>query len=124
MSKEAFSHCDNLDQSVKMLKNISKKGMRMKKLILAVVLGIGIATSLYASTDISSIRGSTEFVEIGNTQARMVDVLGNPESSFKHIIHDRKGWPHAAVSYIYSVNGQRYTIVVVDGKIYRIIWER
>lgn len=93
----------------------------MKYLLLVLALGVG--PSVYA-VEVSFLRGSTSYVELGSNYGRMIDVLGDPESSYNHIIHDRKGWPHKATSYRYNVNGQNYTIIVVDGRIYKIEWER
>lgn len=93
----------------------------MKKVILAMLLAV--CSSAYA-VSVDSVRGSTGFVERGNSYGRMIDVLGNPESSYSHIIHDHKGWPHKAVTYSYSLNNARYEITLVDGAIYSINWER
>lgn len=93
----------------------------MKKLILAIMLTV--CTSAFA-VSVDSVRGSTGFVERGNSYNKMLDVLGNPDSSYKHIIHDRNGWPHKATSYFYSLNNVRYEITVVDGAVYSINWER
>ena len=93
----------------------------MKKVILAMMLAV--CSSAYAvSTD--SVRGSTGFVERGHSYGKMIDVLGSPDSSYNHIIHDRNGWPHKATSYFYSLNNARYEITVVDGAVYSINWER
>lgn len=93
----------------------------MKKLILMMILAV--CSPVYA-TSADSVRGSYGFVELGNSYRKMIDVLGNPESSYKHVIHDRKGWPHAATAYIYSLNNVKYEITVVDGAVYSIDWER
>ncbi|MFX1824728.1 hypothetical protein [Acinetobacter sp. AS5] len=93
----------------------------MKKLLLAMAL---MASSFTFAVEVNSVRGSTSYVKPGSTLGQMFDVLGEPESSYHHVIHDRKGWPHKATSYRYTVNGQKYTITVVDGQIYKIEWER
>ena len=93
----------------------------MKKFILVMILAV--CSPVYA-TSADSVRGSTGFVELGNSYSKMIDVLGKPESSYKHVIHDRKGWPHAATTYIYSLNNVTYEITVVDGAVYSIDWER
>ncbi|MFH7347328.1 hypothetical protein L1A45_01615 [Acinetobacter variabilis] len=93
----------------------------MKKLLLAMAL---MASSFTFAVEVNSVRGSTSYVKPGSTLGQMYDVLGEPESSYHHVIHDRKGWPHKATSYRYTVNGQNYTITVVDGQIYKIEWER
>ncbi|NNH16181.1 hypothetical protein HLH14_09260 [Acinetobacter sp. ANC 4282] len=93
----------------------------MKKLLL--VMALMVSTSAFAvSTD--SVRGSTGFVERGNSYGKMIDVLGSPDSSYSHIIHDRNGWPHKAITYSYSLNNVKYEITVVDGAVYSINWER
>lgn len=84
---------------------------------------LAVCSSAYA-VSVDSVRGSTAFVERGNSYSKMIDVLGSPESSYRHVIHDRDGWPHKATSYIYQVNGQKYVITVVDGAVYSIDWER
>ncbi|MGD9699463.1 MULTISPECIES: hypothetical protein [Acinetobacter] len=93
----------------------------MKNIFLVIMLAV--CSSAYA-VDTNSVRGSTSFVERGSSYSQMLDVLGNPESSYNHVIHDRNGWPHKATSYIYHVDGEKYTITVVDGQIYKINWER
>ena len=93
----------------------------MKYLVLASALFFG-ASAFAVSVD--SVRGSTSYVQRGSSLSQMYDVLGNPESSYNHVVHDRKGWPHKATSYIYTVDGQKYVITVVDGRIFTIEWER
>ncbi|MBE9400949.1 hypothetical protein IQR32_06215 [Acinetobacter albensis] len=93
----------------------------MKKIILALALSIS-ASAFAVSVD--SVRGGYGFVERGHSYSKMIDVLGNPDSSYSHIIHDRNGWPHKAVTYSYSLNNARYEITVVDGAVYSINWER
>lgn len=93
----------------------------MKKLLLITILML--STTAFA-VEVNAVRGSTSYVKPGSSMGQMFDVLGEPESSYKHVIHDRKGWPHKATSYRYTVNGQNYTITVVDGQIYKIEWER
>lgn len=53
-----------------------------------------------------------------------MEALGNPDSSYHHVIQDRKGWSHKATTYTYRMNNARYQITVVDGKVYSIGWER
>lgn len=93
----------------------------MKKIFLVIILAV--CSSAYA-VSVDSVRGSYGFVERGNSYSKMLDVLGNPDSSYKHIIHDRDGWPHKATSYFYSLNNVKYEITVVDGAVYSINWER
>lgn len=93
----------------------------MKKLLL--VMALMVSTSAFA-VSADSVRGSTGFVERGNSFNKMIDVLGNPDSSYSHIIHDRNGWPHKAITYSYSLNNVKYEITVVDGAVYSINWER
>lgn len=93
----------------------------MKKIFLVIILAV--CSSAYA-VSVDSVRGSYGFVERGNSYYKMIDVLGKPESSYSHVIHDRKGWPHKATTYLYSINNSKYEITVVDGVIYSINWER
>ncbi|QKQ69932.1 hypothetical protein [Acinetobacter sp. 10FS3-1] len=93
----------------------------MKKLLLITILML--STTAFA-VEVNSVRGSTSYVKLGFSLGQMFDVLGDPESSYNHVIHDRNGWPHKATSYRYTVNGQKYTITVVDGRVYKIDWER
>ena len=87
----------------------------MKKIIL--VLALIISASAHA-VSVDTVRGSFGFVEQGHTYAKMIDVLGHPESSHSHVIHDHKGWPHKAITYNYVINNARYEITVVAGKVY------
>ena len=93
----------------------------MKKIILAMMLAV--CSSAYA-VSVDSVRGSFGFVSLNDSHSKMIDVLGNPDSSYSHIIHDRNGWPHKAVTYSYSLNNVKYEITVVDGAVYSINWER
>lgn len=93
----------------------------MKKLLLTIALMV---SSVAFAVEVGSVRGSTSYVKPGFSLGQMYDVFGEPESSYHHVIHDRKGWSHKATSYRYTVNGQNYTITVVDGQIYKIEWER
>ena len=94
----------------------------MKKLLVAAVLLA--SSSAFALEYTNAVRGSTMIVEVGHSQGRMMEALGRPNSSYNHIIHDRKGWPHKATTYTYRMNNARYQITVVDGKVYSIGWER
>lgn len=93
----------------------------MKKIILALALSIS-ASAFAVSVD--TVRGSYGFVEKGHSYNKMIDVLGRPESSYSHIIHDRNGWAHKAVTYSYMLNNARYELTIVDGAVYSINWER
>jgi len=93
----------------------------MKKFIY--VLSLLLSVQAFA-VSVDSVRGSYGFVELSDSYSKMIDVLGEPKSSFKHIIHDRKGWPHAAITYLYPLDNVKYEITIVDGKIYSINWER
>ena len=93
----------------------------MKIIILAITLAL--CSSVYA-VSVDSVRGSYGFVSLNDSHSKMIDVLGNPDSSYKHIIHDRNGWPHKAITYSYSLNNVKYEITVVDGAVYSINWER
>ena len=70
------------------------------------------------------MRGSFGFVSLNDSHGKMIDVLGDPKTSYKHVIHDRKGWPHAATTYLYHLDNVKYEITIVDGKVYSINWER
>ena len=93
----------------------------MKKIILASMLAM--CSSVYA-VSAESVRGSYGFVERGHSYSKMIDVLGNPESSYNHIVHDRNGWPHKATTYRYTLNNLKYEITIADGAVYSINWER
>ena len=93
----------------------------MKIIILAITLAL--CSSVYA-VSVDSVRGSYGFVELNDSHSKMIDVLGNPKSSYSHVIHDRKGWPHKATTYLYPLDNVKYEITIVDGKIYSINWER
>ena len=93
----------------------------MKIIILAITLAL--CSSVYA-VGVDSVRGSFGFVSLNDSHSKMIDVLGNPESSYKHVIHDRKGWPHKATTYLYPLDNVKYEITIVDGKVYSINWER
>lgn len=94
----------------------------MKKILVAAILLA--SSSAFALESTNAVRGSNMIVEVGHSQGRMMEALGRPVSSYNHIIHDRKGWPHKASTYTYRMNNARYEITVVDGKVYSIGWER
>ena len=93
----------------------------MKIIILAITFAL--CSSVYA-VSVDSVRGSFGFVSLNDSHRKMIDELGNPKSSYSHVIHDRKGWPHKATTYLYPLDNVKYEITVVDGKIYSINWER
>ena len=93
----------------------------MKIILLAITLAL--CSSVYA-VSVDSVRGSFGFVCLTDSHSQMIDVLGNPKSSYSHVIHDRKGWPHKATTYLYPLDNVKYEITIVDGKIYSINWER
>ncbi|WP_180182804.1 hypothetical protein [Acinetobacter sp. YH01020] len=93
----------------------------MKKLVLILAL---IMSAQAFAVDMRALRGSNGFVELGNSEARLKDVLGQPESVDRQVVHDRNGWPHKGTIYIYKVDGQTYTITVIGGNVYKINWER
>ena len=93
----------------------------MKIIILAITLAL--CSSVYA-VSVDSVRGSYGFVNLNDSHSKMIDVLGDPKSFYKHVIHDRKGWPHKATTYLYPLDNVKYEITIVDGKIYSINWER
>ena len=93
----------------------------MKKIILAILLTLS-STAFATSAD--SVRGSFGFVNLNDSHSKMIDVLGDPKSFYKHVIHDRKGWPHAATTYLYHLDNVKYEITIVDGKVYSINCER
>ena len=62
----------------------------MKKIILAILLALS-STAFATSAD--SVRGSFGFVNLNDSHSKMIDVLGDPKSSYKHVIHDRKHAP-------------------------------
>jgi len=93
----------------------------MKIIILAILLTL---SSTVFATSVDSVRGSFGFVSLNDSHNKMIDVLGDPKSSYSHVIHDRKGWPHKATTYLYPLDNVKYEITIVDGKIYSINWER
>ena len=93
----------------------------MKIIILAILLTL---SSTVFATSVDSVRGSFGFVSLNDSHNKMIDVLGNPKSSYSHVIHDRKGWPHKATTYLYPLDNVKYEITIVDGKVYSINWER
>ncbi|SDY60693.1 hypothetical protein [Acinetobacter kyonggiensis] len=93
----------------------------MKIIILAILLTL---SSTVFATSVDSVRGSFGFVSLNDSHNKMIDVLGDPKSSYSHVIHDRKGWPHKATTYLYPLDSVKYEITIVDGKVYSINWER
>lgn len=93
----------------------------MKKLFFVVALLVSVQAF---AVDMRAVRGSTGFVELGDSYSKLKDVLGNPESSFEHSIKDTRGRPYPATTYIYKVDNANYTITIVDGRVYKINWER
>ena len=93
----------------------------MKIIILAITLAL--CSSVYA-VSVDSVRGGYGFVSLNDSHSKMIDVLGDPKSSYSHVIHDRKGWPHKATTYLYPLDNVKYEITIVDGKVYSINWER
>ncbi|MCL6234020.1 hypothetical protein M5F03_02360 [Acinetobacter sp. ANC 5579] len=93
----------------------------MKKLVL--ILALFMSAQAFA-VDMRALRGSNGFVELGNSEAKLKDVLGQPESVDTRVVHDRNGWPHKGIIYTYKVDGQLYTITIIGGNVFKINWER
>ena len=93
----------------------------MRIITLAILLTL---SSPAFATSVDSVRGSFGFVSLNDSHSKMIDVLGDPKSSYSHVIHDRKGWPHKATTYLYPLDNVKYEITIVDGKVYSINWER
>lgn len=93
----------------------------MKKFIL--ILALCISAQAFA-VDMSAIRGSNGFVELGSSESKLRNVLGQPEYVDSRIVYDRDGWPHKGIIYTYKIDGQLYTITVIGGNVYKINWER
>ncbi|RKG46180.1 hypothetical protein D7V64_17490 [Acinetobacter cumulans] len=93
----------------------------MKKLVL--ILALCMSTQVFA-VDIRSVRGSSGFVELGDSYSKLRDVLGQAESSFEHTVRDGRGRPYPATTYKYRIGSSNYAITIVDGRVYRIDWER
>ena len=97
----------------------------MRNILLSIlVASCMLSTEVYAKEYTNSVRGSYGIVNLGTSYSRMLDVLGQPESSYRHVVYDRNGWPHKAISYFYTINNAKYEITVVDGNVFRISWER
>jgi hypothetical protein len=92
----------------------------MKKIVL--ILAFCISAQAYA-VDMNAVRGSNGFVELGSSESKLRNVLGQPESVDIRVAHDRDGWPHEGIIYTYKIDGQLYTITVIGRNIYKINWE-
>lgn len=97
-------------------------GVFMKKLFLACLLCV--STGAFAATSTQSIRTTTEFVSIGDSQSAMRKVLGNPDSSYNYVLRDNRGRPIDVTDFYYKIDGLNYTVTVIAGSITRITWER
>ena len=93
----------------------------MKKIIL--ILALCIATQTFAA-QVEAVRGKNGIVEIGNSHAIMIDVLGEPLSSYKHTIYEKKEWPKEVTTYRYTIENSKYSITFLNGKVYKIEWDR
>lgn len=94
----------------------------MKKLFLVLILGV--SGGIYAATDAQSIRTTTEFVSIGDSQSAMRKVLGHPDSSYNYVLRDNRGRPIDVTDFYYKIDGLNYTVTIISGSITRITWER
>lgn len=97
------------------------EGGKVKKLVL--ILALCMSAQAFAVV-VSSVRGSYGFVEVGDSYGKLRDILGRAESSYEHNVRDERGRPHPATTYKYRVDNANYSITVVDGRVYRIDWER
>lgn len=94
----------------------------MKKLLLMAFLAW--SSIAYAATDTRSIRTSTDIVTYGDTTNSMLSKLGRPEDKNEYTTRDRNGKLVFATDYSYSIDGLKYTITVLEGQVFRIVWER
>lgn len=94
----------------------------MKKMILA--LSIVITSGVFAATETRSIRTSTDLVAYNDSVGSVIQKLGRPESSHEYTMRDRNGRLVIAQDLYYNINNLKYTITILEGKVFRIIWDR
>lgn len=93
----------------------------MKKLLLVSLLCV---STFAAATEVRSIRTSSDFVEIGNSQAQVQSKLGSPSSTNHYVLRDRQDRPRAATDLSYTIDNEKYIITIVNGNVYKIEWVR
>lgn len=93
----------------------------MKKILLAFVL----LSSVNAfAVDARSIRTTADIVEYNDSVGTMMSKLGRPDGKYEYSGRDARGKLVFFTDFYYSIDGLKYTITVLEGKIYRIQWER
>ena len=85
---------------------------------------IALAATAYAEQYTTSVRGNYGFVELGHRYDRMVNVLGEPLSSYHKVVYDKDGYAFSGIAYRYHKNNLKYEIVFVHGAVFSISWER
>lgn len=94
----------------------------MKKNLLAVALLT--SAGVYAQTETSAIRTSSDIVERGNSVGTMMSKLGRPSGSYEYITRDANNKITKATEFYYTIDSLKYTITVMNGSIIKIVWER
>ncbi|GAA5630066.1 hypothetical protein AWW72_14100 [Acinetobacter sp. NRRL B-65365] len=88
----------------------------MKYIILA-VLSILISTSVSAR-ETNSMRSSGELVNVGDRESDLLRKMG--KSYPRYFIHREGRRSCEAAEYVYEIDMQIYTVLVCNGKIFRI----
>lgn len=94
----------------------------MKKIFLAFLLFA--SNGAFAGTEVRSIRTSYDFIEIGSSEGDVRSKLGNPQSVYHYVLRDANNRPRAATDLRYTVDNEKYTVIIVNGVVYKIVWER
>lgn len=54
----------------------------------------------------------------------VIQKLGRSDGIYEHTMHDQNGYFIFAKDLFYMVDGLRYTITIIEGKVFKIVWDR
>ncbi|MGA6135600.1 hypothetical protein ACPER7_04750 [Acinetobacter dispersus] len=88
----------------------------MKYIIFAIISAL-ISTTTFAR-DTNSMRSSYELVNVGDSESDLLRKIGKPYP--RYFIHKEGRRSCEATEYVYEIDMQIYTVLVCNGKIFKI----
>lgn len=93
----------------------------MNKLLIA-VLSLASTAAIAQTTD--HIRTTSgDLVNIGDTEATLIQKMGSRPAPRFYVYENAKGYSCAATEYKYRIEAQQYTVTLCRGKVVQIDWQ-
>lgn len=94
----------------------------MKKLFLAFIFFA--SSGVFAETEVTSIRTSSDVIEVGSSVDDVKSKLGNPESEHRFYLRIYHQIPRSGTKLSYVIDNKKYTIMIVRDVVYKIVLEQ